>query len=178
MRAGKGVPLIFFLALGLAFILVVVINQNLGGNFPFLDIFKQNSSLMKPSSVEKRITVGGAKIFVEVADSPKKRAKGLSGRNTLAENEGMLFVFNEKDTIPSFWMKGMLFPIDIVWIADNQVVQIDSNVQPEPDTPDAKLKHYRPLRPVDYVLEVSAGFSSKNSIKSGDTVNLSAIEPN
>jgi len=124
----------------------------------------------------KEISIGSVKIQVEIANSESLRQKGLGGRKSLAENSGMLFVFDQKDIFPGFWMKDMLISIDIIWINDGTVAKIDKNIEPPaPGTVDSQLKLYRPDTPIDYVLEVRAGFSDKNSIGIGDSVDLSAI---
>lgn len=69
-------------------------------------------------------------IYAEVVDTPASRAQGLSGRKTLGEKEGMLFVFEQPGRY-GFWMKDMLFPIDIMWINDDGiVVHVEGNVSP------------------------------------------------
>ncbi len=131
----------------------------------------------QPTSVpEKTVTINTAKISVQIADTKEKRVKGLSGVNSLPEDGGMLFVFESKGVTTLFWMKDMLIPLDIIWIGDGKVIKIDKNV-PIPPTGyrDANIKTYSPGQPIDYVLEVNAGFSDKNKIKVGDTVDLSRI---
>ena len=88
----------------------------------------------------------------------------------------MLFTFDPQNVTPGFWMKEMLIPIDIIWIEGGHVVKIDKNVEaPKENTPDSELKIYTPDTPIDYVLEVNAGFSDKNSIKVTDTVILPTL---
>lgn len=126
-----------------------------------------------PFSNKKEVKIGDLKILVLLADSQEKRKRGLSKVESLAENEGVLFVFEEKDVVPGFWMKDMLIPIDIIWINDGKIVKIDKNIAPgAPETPDSELKLYYPGQPIDYVLEVNAGFSSKNNIKTVDPVSI------
>src|SRR3989344_1681259 len=82
-----------------------------------------------------------------------RRARGLSGRRSLEENQGMLFVFNTADYY-NFWMKDMYFPIDIIWLNDDwRVIDLTENISPKnfPVT-------YQPRAPARYVLEVNAGF--------------------
>jgi len=111
------------------------------------------------------------KIFIEIASTNEQMQKGLSGRDPLAEDEGMLFVFPEKDTLQSFWMKDMKFDLDFIWINDDKVVQTHENIKhPSPGTPDSKLEILTPKTPIDSVLEVNAGFVEKNNIKEGDSV--------
>src|SRR4030042_1330870 len=125
----------------------------------------------------KEIKVGNTKIFVEIARSQEESQKGLSGKDSLDENTGMLFVFDATNVKRNFWMKGMKFPLDFIWIKDGKVVQIDKNT-PAPDegTEDSKLIIYTSQMPIDYVLEVNAGFSDKNNIKTGDNVDLSKVQ--
>ena len=134
------------------------------------DLAKKTKSTIATS--KKEIVVGDSKILVEVADREDKRKKGLGGRESLGENEGMLFVFPESTSGVVFWMKDMKFAIDIIWIAGDKIIKIDKNVQPEPGVADEKLKLYNPETDIDYVLEVNAGFSDKNKIKVGDTALL------
>lgn len=132
--------------------------------------------ITKPQTTKKEIKIADVKVSVEVANSEELRKKGLDGRISLEENEGMLFVFDKKDVFPSFWMKDMKFPIDIIWINDGKVAEIDRNVQPPAvGTNSGQLTLYRPDKPVDYVLEVKSGFSDKNGVKVGDSVDLSSI---
>lgn len=117
------------------------------------------------SKKEIEITVGGKDLLVKVSDNEALRQKGLSGALSLRENHGMLFVFDEPD-LYSFWMKDMLFPIDIIWFDENRtLVDIWENALP---------KSYPELRPprkkAKYVLEVRAGFSREVGLKEGDTL--------
>ncbi len=64
-------------------------------------------------------------IHVDLAITPDQQAKGLSIKNTLNDNEGMLFLFNVPGEY-SFWMKDMKFPLDIIWINSNhEIVHIE-----------------------------------------------------
>lgn len=103
-------------------------------------------------------------ITVEIADSQAERQQGLSDRDKLPPDRGLLFVFNEKDTHP-FWMKGMRFNLDFIWIADNKVVDITENV-PAPKNL-ANIAQIRPKHAVNYVLEVNAGFVKAHQISIG-----------
>jgi len=108
---------------------------------------------------------------VEVADSEIEREKGLSGRETLPENEGMLFVFREP-SITAFWTKGMRFPIDIIWIREGEIIGFIENAKPEPGTPDGSLTVYIPPGEIDMALEVYAGTVSAKKLRVGDGVFL------
>ncbi len=122
---------------------------------------------------KKEIIVGGIKIEAKIASTDAQREKGLGGQIMLAKNEGMLFVFEQKKVYPTFWMKGMLIPIDIIWIKDSKIAKIDKNIPaPKTGTADKDLVLYYPDNPIDYVLEVAAGFSDKNNLQVGDSVKI------
>lgn len=111
-------------------------------------------------------------VKAEIANSPDKKELGLSFRDNLDTDRGMLFIF-EVPTVAFFWMKDMRIPLDIIWIMDDKIVDIDKNVPiPKTDTPLTQLPKYSPSEKVNYVLEVNAGFTDKNSIEVGDVVTI------
>lgn len=104
---------------------------------------------------------------VDVADTVVRHERGLSGRQYLDDDEGMLFLLGTKQRY-TFWMKGMVMPIDILWIDEGKVVDISADV-PVPDA-DGHLETYTPAVPVDTVLEVSAGFAELHGVTIGASV--------
>lgn len=129
-------------------------------NFPFLP----------QKTVLNKLQINGVELKVELADTQVKRNKGLGGRQALATDEGMLFIFEKPDKYP-FWMKGLNFPLDFVWIRGDKVKDVLPNIQPPaPNQTDASLPIYQPKEDVDKVLEVSAGTIQRLDIKVGDTV--------
>jgi len=125
---------------------------------------------------QKTVEVSGNTINIEVANTEALREKGLSERDSLNENSGMLFVFPQKGIAPSFWMKGMKFNIDIIWIGGNKVVDITKDATiPKEGAPDSSLSLYKPNSPIDYVLEVNANYSSSHNIKIGDEVKINGL---
>jgi uncharacterized membrane protein (UPF0127 family) len=119
------------------------------------------------------VHIGGAVIHAEVATTPAARAKGLGGRDSLADEAGMLFIFPTARQA-AFWMKDMRFPLDFVWIsADKRVVELTENVPPPPPgTADADLTFYKPAGQVQYVVEVNAGVIETAGIRVGDAVSF------
>ena len=140
-------------------------------------LFTRRVETTLPTPAEtKEILINNKTLKVEVVDTEEERRKGLGGKSGLEENEGMLFVFEEKDISRAFWMKDMEFSIDIIWIDDGKIVQITRDVPPaNPGTSDAELKFYTSNQTIDYVLEVNAGFAEKNQINVGDLVDLSNL---
>ena len=117
------------------------------------------------------VEFGHDTISAEIADTPELRERGLGYRDVLQPGTGMLFVYD----IPaarSFWMKGMRFCLDIVWIELNRIQGAAESVCPEPGTDDADLHRYVSPVPVAYVLELPAGWLDTNDYDSGDAVEL------
>ena len=116
-----------------------------------------------------RVQIRGAKIDAEIANSVQEQQRGLGGRLTLKNGEGMLFMFATPGQI-GFWMKDMQFPIDIVWMYKGKIVDIAPEVPAPatPDMPESELPRYYPRLPADMVLEVPAGYALANGWKIGD----------
>ena len=124
------------------------------------------------STLPPSVTVGNQRVWVEVASTPAAWSQGLSGREELGENHGMLFVFPVAQQT-SFWMHGMRFPIDILWITDGLIAGIQPNM-PIPTTSVPIV--YPSPGPVDAVLEVSAGFAQAHSFVIGQPVVIDLAE--
>lgn len=88
---------------------------------------------------------------LEVATTQEERAQGLSDRGSLCDRCGMLFLFEEPGEL-TFWMKGMRFPLDIVWLLDGTVVHLEKRVPP--DFPEIR---YQNAKPANQVLELNVG---------------------
>lgn len=106
------------------------------------------------------VTIGNRQFVVDIADDASERAQGLSGRESIAIDGGMWFV-REREFVGSFWMRGMQFPIDIIWIgSDLRVVDVTHSAPvPPPGTADADLPRYSPQAPAAFVLEITAGLA-------------------
>lgn len=125
-------------------------------------------------SIDYLVTIGDQAYTVELASTAEEQALGLSNRDDLDENSGMLFPFAPAASV-SFWMKDMRFAIDIVWIANGKIVGIEKNAPaPLTGTETQALPTYRPPQPVDYVLELKAGRS--HFFKIGDDVTITRIQ--
>ena len=104
---------------------------------------------------------------VEIADTPEERAQGLSGRTSIPDDHGMLFVFPEAGSY-GFWMKDMQTSIDIIWLSDDgEVLRVNANVSPD-TYPDS----FYPPRPVRYVLETRAGLAGERGWGLGTVLEL------
>lgn len=144
---------IFFPVIAITFLIFVVVN-----------ILKsdRNSVCFEKSCFE-----------VELAVIEEEQVKGLTGREFLGQNKGMLYVFDKEDFY-NFWMKNMSFPLDIIWINNNfVVVDIMENADPCKGpicfdiVTDKKAK---------YVLEVNSETVKNIDLKVGDKTEIVFME--
>jgi uncharacterized protein len=120
------------------------------------------------------VTLSNFTLVADIAATNDQRTKGLAVKDTLNEDEGMLFVFSTSRE-HSFWMMGMKFPIDIIWISQNhEVVHIEHSL--EPCVPDSPCPTYKPDRNSLYVLETVAGFAQKYNVTENDYVDFTLDE--
>lgn len=104
-------------------------------------------------------------VEVEIADDDNERQRGLMGRTELAENAGMLFVY-EAEQPRSFWMKDTLIPLSIAYIAAEGWIVDIQDMQPLDET------SYPSAEPARYALEVNQGFFRERGIQVGDRLDL------
>src|SRR3990167_3887756 len=105
-------------------------------------------------------------VRVEVAVTAEQKSRGLAGRENLAEGEGMMFVFDQPGQY-GFWMKGMKFPLDFVWIREGKVVEVTEDI---PVSDEDAPKVYQPQQPIEAMMEVNAGWVRENGVKAGDRI--------
>jgi uncharacterized membrane protein (UPF0127 family) len=117
------------------------------------------------------IQVGDLTIDAEVSDTGELRERGLGYRDGLNPGTGMLFVYEDPGP-RSFWMKGMRFCLDIIWIESGQIVGAAENACPVEGASDADLPRYRSPEPVRYVLEMPAGWMAENGFSAGTPVTI------
>ena len=116
------------------------------------------------------VEINGLILVADVAATDEQKTKGLAVKNSLAENEAMLFIFDNEAQHP-FWMKNMKFPIDIIWIgSDKRVVHIEHNLQP--CSSELLCPTYKPVADSLYVLETVAGFAERYGISKGTPVDF------
>jgi len=142
-------------------VLFIVIISLLG--ISYYSFFNYNTSTV---SIKNNI------FKTEVVQSAEETALGLSGRDSIANDHAMLFIFSDKK-VRSFWMKDMNFDIDLLWIDNDKVIGYEQNMlAPDKNTAIDKLLKYNSLQPVDKVLEIKAGLIESLDIKIGDTINI------
>src|SRR3989344_109373 len=111
-----------------------------------------------------------ARINVAIADDMAEKTVGLGATETLAPDNGMLFLYNESKKY-TYWMKGLEYPLDFIWIQNDTVADLLPDVPPPlPNTPDEALPRYTSKAPINRVLEVNSGYIAAHNIQVGDKV--------
>lgn len=119
------------------------------------------------------VQINDQRISVEIADQPEEQRLGLMNRETLAQDAGMLFTYPEPK-IPSFWMKNMKIPLDIIFMSSDKTINhIEKNVPPCKAREDGRCEMYGSPKPSQYILEVNSGYADQKGFKVGDQVEFS-----
>jgi len=108
-------------------------------------------------------------VSIEAVSSPQKMKKGLMNRESLCENCGMLFIYDEAPKQVSFWMKNTTIPLEAIWINEEKKVIEITSMNPCENDP---CPSYKSPGIVSYVLEVNQGWSEKNNIKKGNYLKI------
>ncbi|MFA5131164.1 MAG: DUF192 domain-containing protein [Patescibacteria group bacterium] len=146
----------------LSFVLVIVVAFAL---FIFIVLFSLNRAQSSPNPIID-LKINGQTIKAEIVKSGPKMYLGLSKRPEMCAGCGMLFLFPDKE-IRDFVMRDMEFPLDIIFISEGKIINIDENLMPESDPVE---NYYVSAEPADAVLELNAGYCQKYNIKAGDSV--------
>ena len=132
-----------------------------------------------------KVTFGdGTVVTVELATTTEAQQRGLMFRKSLAEREGMLFVFPSSDFRP-FWMQNCLIGLDIIWIDESSnIVSIAESVPPcrmpgcDPPCASNDCPQYPPKAgtKAKYVVEVQAGFSKAHKVAAGQKIKIEGLK--
>ena len=94
---------------------------------------------------------------LDIAHTEELRSLGLGERDSYPDGRGMLFLFDTPYRY-GFWMKGMRFPIDMVFLSHGRIVFIERGIPPE------DMRIVAPPVPVDQVIEFNAGGAKDLSV--------------
>ena len=126
------------------------------------------------TSAKNQLDVGYAllnnkKVALEIASDPHSREIGLMYRDSLAENKGMIFIFDKSDEV-GFWMKNVRIPLDMLFVSHSKIVKVEKDV---PICKNDPCSVYTSDAAVDSVIELKDGFCDKYNIKAGQTIEFS-----
>lgn len=131
----------------------------IAANYIFNEVYSASGNPIK------KVYFKNTFVKAETVSDQKKVELGLGGRKDLPEGTGMLFMMPREDYL-RFWMKGMQFPIDIIWIEQGRVIGCEKNISPEDDRISTS-----PSR-AGLVLETPAGFCDKYDVKVNDAIGV------
>lgn len=115
------------------------------------------------------VLINGREFKLEIADTYLAITKGLGGRTSMDRDAGMLFVLPYRGK-HAFWMKGMKFPLDIIWLDRGTVVDVETLYPPTAERPEPEI--HTPTAMADRVLELNAGMVEELGIKPGLKLDL------
>ena len=119
---------------------------------------------------------GGPTLYAEVADTPAELSSGLMYRESLSDDQGMLFIFPGGDSEKSFWMKNTLIPLDMIFANSSlEIVSIQADVPPCVADP---CPTYDSGKPAKYVIETNAGYAATQGIEPGQAILLEPLPGN
>lgn len=134
------------------------------------DPYPASTPQPNPVTPFQSVQIGSVTIQAEVRRTEAEQALGLSWRPSIGEKEGMVFVYTSAQPV-MYWMKGMQFPLDFIWVRNGKVVEVTEQVPP-PTSQDPVVRTVTPTQQVDTVIEVNAGFVDKYAIRVGDEVRI------
>lgn len=144
---------------------------------------KESSSVFEVDVVEIKFSKEGEleflnesdevlqKIDIEIADNYNKRARGLMDRNEMADNEGMIFIFDDNEIRKhTFYMKNTRIPLDIMYFAaDSTLINIARNAQPGADSELTGGTVAAAAENSKFVVEINGGLAEKWGLEEGKT---------
>jgi uncharacterized protein len=148
-------------AVGWLMLMMVVVDVKLAEATKTAQASELRTLTIRTSSREE------VRVRVEIADNASEHARGLMYRTALAEDRGMLFIFEAEQKL-SFWMKNTLIPLSIAFIdSEGRIVDIQ-DMKPLDDDPPS----YVSAKPAQYALEINQGFFEERGVEVGDRAEL------
>ncbi len=117
------------------------------------------------------ITIDNQNILLEVARTPEQGAIGLMYRTELADDRGMLFVF-EPPQPARFWMKNTLIPLDMIFMYRGVIQHIGTRIPPCKSDPCPDYGPDRQGQLIDEVIELRSGRAAQLKLKVGDSLKI------
>lgn len=121
--------------------------------------------------IAAQVVIAERKIGLEVAQTQEEQAIGLMYRTTLADDRGMVFLFDPPQTV-SFWMKNVRIPLDMIFLRDGKVKEIKNSVPPCTTEPCPTYG----AATVDQVIEIRGGRAKELGLRVGDRLEVQFLD--
>ncbi|MFC7078948.1 DUF192 domain-containing protein [Halorussus caseinilyticus] len=115
-------------------------------------------------------------VELEVANEREERRTGLMHRESLANDTGMVFVYESAQPV-SFWMKNTLIPLDMIFVGPDRTVLNVQHASPQPNATSGELKTYPSDGEAKYVVELPRGFANRTGVGSGTKLVFEGAPP-
>ena len=114
-------------------------------------------------SKSKSLKIAGHKLNVEIASDEKSIKKGLMFRQTMPDDEGMLFIHDTPD-VCSYYMKNTYIPLSIAFADEDGVIFQIEDMNP------GDVNNVKSIQPALYALEMNQGWFNNNNILIGNEI--------
>ena len=154
-------------------LLLVVAAGGCGGEPPADDAAYER--VMSFDTAQVRLPRNGdtLRLALELAVSPEQKSMGLMERRRLADDAGMLFVYDSiQPADAGFWMYRTRIPLDIAFLDSAGVIRAVRSMTPCAATIAQGCPTYTPDVPYQFALEVNAGYFARHGVGVGDSVLL------
>ncbi len=142
---------------------------------PFLVVALASCGTAPPTPPDVlTITINHNVFALELALDDTSRRTGLSGRAHIDAYGGMLFVFDQPQSVPGsgFHMRECLVPIDLIFLdPDGRIIMIHQ-MHPEPNVPDNQLRIYQSPWPYQYAIELASGMTDQLQLQPNQLIKL------
>ncbi|MGY5847949.1 DUF192 domain-containing protein [Salegentibacter sp. HM20] len=126
---------------------------------PEIEFTKEGElSLIKPTGDTVK------QLDIEIADTPYERETGLMYRESMEDDQGMLFIYNNA-ALRAFYMKNTYIPLDIIYFgSDSLAINFIKNAEPMDETA------LPSEGPAQFILEINGGLSDEWGLEPGDKI--------
>jgi uncharacterized membrane protein (UPF0127 family) len=121
-----------------------------------------------PKTSPVTLRMDGRTYTLEIARTASQQQKGLGERPSMPHDHGMLFAYSISGRY-CYWMKGMQFPLDIIWLdANKRVIETRQNLSPN-TYPESYCPSGSSTR---YVIELNAGQAAEMHLRAGQQLDF------
>jgi len=118
-----------------------------------------------------KVRLGAQEYKVLVAKTLTQQYRGWSKQKSMGNASGMLFLFNTRSQ-HTMVMRDMMFPLDVIWVDGQTIVDMAPGVPIEPGKTEEQLIPYFARGSSTIVLEMASGTIAQSGVKIGDKIEV------